>query len=100
MSLFADEVAVHTFGDFQNFNPHLHIIATDGFFYGNGMFIKDPAPSPHELEDSFTREIFKMLKKEDMITDGSLITVIVARVLYESIICYINTNKTGNPIEI
>ena len=23
-------VAVQTFGDFQNFNPHLHIIATDG----------------------------------------------------------------------
>lgn len=28
-------VAVHTFGDFQNFNPHLHIIATDGCFYDN-----------------------------------------------------------------
>jgi hypothetical protein len=26
-------IAVQTFGDFQNFNPHLHIIATDGCFY-------------------------------------------------------------------
>jgi hypothetical protein len=51
-------VAVHTFGDFQNFNPHLHIIATDGCFYGNDMFIKGPAPSPHELEDAFAQEIF------------------------------------------
>ncbi len=25
-------IAVQTFGDFQNFNPHLHIIATDGCF--------------------------------------------------------------------
>jgi hypothetical protein len=26
-------IAVQTFGDFLNFNPHLHIIATDGCFY-------------------------------------------------------------------
>ena len=29
-------VAVQLFGDFQNFNPHLHVLATDGCFYGNG----------------------------------------------------------------
>ena len=29
-------IAVQAFGDFQNFNPHLHIIATDGCFYGRG----------------------------------------------------------------
>ena len=62
-------IAVQTFGDFQNFNPHLHIIATDGCFYGNDMFIKGLTLSPHELEDAFRREIFKLLKKEGMITD-------------------------------
>jgi len=63
-------IAVQTFGDFQNFNPHLHIIATDGCFYGNDMFIRGPAaPVPADLEEAFRREIFKLLKKEGMITD-------------------------------
>ncbi len=31
-------IAVQTFGDFLNFNPHLHIIATDGCFFGNDGF--------------------------------------------------------------
>ena len=63
-------IAVQTLGDFQNFNPHLHIIATDGCFYGNDMFIRGPAaPVPADLEEAFRREIFKLLKKEGMITD-------------------------------
>jgi hypothetical protein len=62
-------IAVQTFGDFQNFHPHLHSIATDGCFYGNDMFIRGPAPVPADLEDAFRREIFKLLKKEGMITD-------------------------------
>jgi len=41
-------IAVQTFGDFQNFNPHLHIIATDGCFYGNGGFTVGPRPNPSE----------------------------------------------------
>jgi len=30
--------AIQTFGDFLGFNPHCHILCTDGCFYGNGMF--------------------------------------------------------------
>ena len=30
--------AIQTFGDVLGFNSHLHILATDGYFYGNGMF--------------------------------------------------------------
>ena len=33
------------------------------------MFIKGPAPSAHELENAVAQQIFKMLKKEGMITD-------------------------------
>ena len=62
-------IAVQTFGDFQNFNPHLHIIATDGCFYGNGMFIKGPAPTANDLEDAFRREVFALLKKEGKLND-------------------------------
>jgi hypothetical protein len=39
-------IAIHTFGDFQQFNPHLHLIATDGCFYGKGTFTKGPDPAP------------------------------------------------------
>ena len=62
-------IAVQTFGDFLNFNPHLHIIATDGCFYGNGCFIVGPEPDPKELEDAFRWEVLKMLKGEGLITD-------------------------------
>ena len=62
-------IAVQTFGDFQNFNPHLHIIATDGCFYGNGGFMVGPKPSPIDLENAFRREVFKMLKNEGKIND-------------------------------
>jgi hypothetical protein len=62
-------IAVQTFGDFQNFNPHLHIIATDGCFYGKGMFIKGPMPAANDLEDAFRREVFALLKKEGKLND-------------------------------
>ncbi|MGD9366386.1 MAG: hypothetical protein PVH87_11860 [Desulfobacteraceae bacterium] len=50
------------FGDFQQFNPHLHLIATDGCFAGNGTFTKSFEPEPKDLEDLFPYEVLKMLK--------------------------------------
>jgi peptidase E len=38
-------IAVQTFGDFQNFHPHLHSIATDGCFYGNDMALHQCRPT-------------------------------------------------------
>ena len=54
----------------RNFNPHLHIIATDGCFYGNGAFMVCPPPSTGELEELFRYEVFKMLKSEGKINDA------------------------------
>ena len=31
-------VAIQSFGDFLGFNAHLHVLASDGCFYGHGMF--------------------------------------------------------------
>jgi hypothetical protein len=31
-------IAIQTFGDFLGFNPHLHVLCSDGCFYGEGMF--------------------------------------------------------------
>jgi len=62
-------VAVQSFGDFQNFNPHLHVLATDGCFYGNGSFKTCPTPQAKDLEEPFRYEVFKMLKAEGKINN-------------------------------
>ncbi len=63
-------ITVQTFGDALNFNPHLHIIATDGCFYGNGSFIVCPRPDGKTLDELFRHEVFKLLKSEGKITDS------------------------------
>jgi hypothetical protein len=62
-------VSIQTFGDFINFNPHLHIVATDGCFYNDKEFMIGNVPNPSELEEVFQIEVLKMLKKEGLITD-------------------------------
>jgi hypothetical protein len=62
-------VAVQSFGDFQNFHPHLHILATDGCFYNDDAFMVCPPPNTGDLEELFRYEVFKMLKAEGKITD-------------------------------
>ena len=61
-------IAVQTFGEFLNFNPHLHIIATDGCFYGDGEFMTGISPNAADLETAFAIEVFDMLKKERKIS--------------------------------
>jgi hypothetical protein len=56
-------IAVQTFGEFLNFNPHLHIIATDSCFYGNGEFMTGISPNANDLDTAFSIEVFDMLKK-------------------------------------
>jgi hypothetical protein len=62
-------VAVQPFGDFQNFNPQLHIIVTDGCFYGDGKFLVCKSPDHQIVEEMFRREVFKILKSEGRIGD-------------------------------
>ena len=63
-------IAVQTFGDFLNFNSHLHIIATDGCFDSHDNFIVGTLPNPSDLDDLFRTEVFRMLKKERKINDS------------------------------
>jgi len=63
-------IAVQSFGEFQNFNPHLHAIVTDGCFSDNGVFQVTPGPKPKDVEDLFRYEVLKMLKTEGKITDA------------------------------
>ena len=63
-------IAVQTFGDFLNFNPHLHIIATDGCFDHDGGFMVGAVPDASVLEGLFRLQVFNMLKKAGKINDA------------------------------
>ena len=63
-------IAIQTYGGFQNFNPHLHAIVTDGCFLGDGSFIGVPEFHGEDLEEAFQYEVLKMLKKEGKINDA------------------------------
>jgi hypothetical protein len=49
-----------------------HAIVTDGYFSdpASAGFHVTPGVKPHDLEDLFRYEVFKMLKAEDKITDA------------------------------
>ena len=63
-------IAVQTFGDFLGFNPHCHILLTDGCFYGDKrMFRVAPPLELKKLEAIFRHKVFKMLLKKGKITE-------------------------------
>ncbi len=41
--------AIQSFGDFLDFHPHLHVISSDGCFYGEGSFMVSPTPRCNNL---------------------------------------------------
>jgi len=61
---------IQTFGDYLSFNPHMHILAADGCFGGDGFFY---APGINidtaSIEKLFIHKIFKMLLKKGLITE-------------------------------
>jgi hypothetical protein len=62
-------IAIQTFGDFLGFNPHCHILVTDGCFYGDrGMFRVAPPLELKKLEAIFRHKVFKMLLAKGKIT--------------------------------
>lgn len=63
-------IAIQTFGDFLGFNPHCHILMTDGCFYGDkGMFRVAPPLEIKKLEAIFRHKVFRMLLKKGKITE-------------------------------
>jgi hypothetical protein len=63
-------IAVQTYGDFSNFNPHLHAIVSDGCFLDDHAFRMAPGLTGPDLEEAFQYEVLKMLKKEGKINDA------------------------------
>jgi len=62
-------IAVQTYGDFLNHNPHLHAIVSDGCFLEDGSFQIAPVFMLEDLKEAFQNEVLKMLKKERKIND-------------------------------
>ncbi len=62
-------IAIQSFGDFLGFNPHLHVLCTDGCFYGNGMFRVAPRFEAKGLEEIFRHKVFRMLLSNGKITE-------------------------------
>jgi len=52
---------IQTFGDFLVFNPHCHIIISDGTFDEQGNFQITPYYDTHALEQLFRHKLLKML---------------------------------------
>jgi hypothetical protein len=62
-------IAMQSFGDFLGFNPHTHILVTDGCFYGDGgMFRVSPPFELKKLEAIFRHTVFRMLLNKRKIT--------------------------------
>ena len=61
-------VAIQSFGDFLGFNSHLHVLGTDGCFYGEGMFRVAPRFHRKDMEKIFRHKVFKMLLSKGKIT--------------------------------
>ncbi len=54
-------VAIHSFGDFLGWHPHLHVLCTDGCFCENGTFRVAPLLELKHLEEIFRHKVFKLL---------------------------------------
>ena len=61
-------IAIQSFGDFLGFNPHLHVLISDGCFYGNGMFKVAPSFDTKDLEKIFRHKVYKMPLSKGIIT--------------------------------
>ncbi len=69
-------IAIQSFGDFLGFNSHLHVLASDGCFCGQGMFRVAPRFETKQLEEIFPakdgifdrHKVFKLLLSKGKIT--------------------------------
>ena len=61
-------IAIQTFGDLLWYNPHLHVLISDGCFHESGMLTVVPAIDTHALEQLFRHKILKLLLSEGGIT--------------------------------
>lgn len=65
-------VAIQTFGDLLGFNPHLHVLVSDGCFHQSGMLTVAPAIDTHAIEKLFVHKVLKLLVSKGRITEATV----------------------------
>ena len=63
-------VAIQTFGDLVNLNPHLHALVSDGVFAPTGWLYVVPDIDLKKLELLFRHKVFTMLRREGKIDEA------------------------------
>jgi len=64
----ASIVAMQTAGDFLNWHPHLHVLASAGAFLPDGRFIPVPVFDVSVLRELFQAQVLALLVKERMVS--------------------------------
>lgn len=62
----ASIMSIQTFGEQLNFNPHIHVIASDGCFVDDGSFREAWAYDTSALQEAFAHEVFKLLESKGL----------------------------------
>jgi len=65
-------IAIQTFGDLLRFNPHCHVLVSDGCFYETGSFKVAPPPDRKGLEKLFRSKVLNLLLAKGKITPGTI----------------------------
>jgi Zn finger protein HypA/HybF involved in hydrogenase expression len=60
-------MAIHTFGEYLDFHPHLHALVADGLFARSGMFHVMPEVSLAPLEELFRSRVIRFLVKKELL---------------------------------
>ena len=60
-------MALHTFGEYLDFHPHLHALVADGLFLRGGWFHVLPESGIRPLEELFRNRIIAFLVNEGLL---------------------------------
>ncbi len=71
---------IQTFGDLLTFNPHIHVLAADGVFCADGVFVVLPAIPVKLFEREFRSEVLKLLVAEGAIGERLSASMPVRRI--------------------
>ena len=61
-------IAIQSFGDFLGFNPHCHVLVSDGCFYETGSFKTAPKLDQKGMMKLFRQKVLKLLLAKGKIT--------------------------------
>jgi hypothetical protein len=60
-------MAIHTFGEYMDFHPHLHALVADGLFVRSGLFYVLPEVSLKPLEELFRVRVITFLVEKGLL---------------------------------